>query len=236
MQETGVQERAEENGPMTFHESTPDELAAYVEAHAKDNDADSVVKAADEFCWRKHWMMNLGDLKGGIVDKVMQEAKPRTVLELGTYCGYSAVRLARFLPEGGKYYTIDPYPTAASHKLVAKAGLSDKVIFLQGTGAQVIPKLKSEHGVTEPFDLVFIDHDKPAYLSDLRLIEQHGLLHKGSYVVADNVIIFHINDYLNHVRNSGLYSSSVNHEALLEYTADTTQKDGVEVSIWKGAD
>jgi len=230
---TADQGREQAHGPLQFHENTPDNFAAYVVEHAKDGDADSVIKAADEFCWKQHWMMNLGDIKGGILDRVMEEAKPRTVIELGTYCGYSAVRLARFLPAGGKYFTIDPFPTRASHAVIKKAGLDDKVVFLHGTGAEVIPKLKSEHGV-DTVDLVFIDHDKRAYLSDLLLIEKHGLLHKGSWVVADNVLVFSINDYLNHVRNSGLYSSTVVHEAFLEYTTDTSKKDGVSVSIWKG--
>jgi len=82
--------------------------------------------------------------------------------------------------------------------------------------------------------MVFIDHAKNKYYPDLLLIEQYNLMHSGSVVVADNVIVFNINDYLNHVRNSGKYTSSVNYLATLEYddTHEEDKVDGIEVSVY----
>lgn len=58
---------------------------------------DSVIDAIDDFCEKK-WMMNLGSEKGGIVDAYLKGREIKKVLEIGGYCGYSALRFARALP------------------------------------------------------------------------------------------------------------------------------------------
>ena len=70
----------------------------------------------------------------------------------------------------------------------------------------MIPLLKSNYKI-DKLDFLFIDHIKEIYYSDLLLIENCGLLKSGSCVVADNVIVFSINKYLNHVKTSGKYDS-----------------------------
>jgi len=217
---------------MAFHQGTEERLLNYVQANAVQNDPDSVIKVVDEFCWNNHWMMHVGDVKGKIVDSVLKEANPTTILELGTYCGYSAVRMARCLSPGGKLYTIDPFLQPAAKVLIDKAGYSDRVVCLHGLAKDILPTLTELKGRV---DLVFIDHEKSAYCSDLLLIEQHQLLHAGSTVVADNVVVFHINDYLNHVRNSGSYESK-NILSVLEYSDTEKEKivDGIEISKYLG--
>jgi predicted O-methyltransferase YrrM len=79
------------------------------------------------------------------------------------------------------------------------------------------------------FDLVFLDHWKDIYKSDLQLIEQRQLLKPGSIVVADNVGKFFNPDiYLDYVRNCGHYKSE-NRPATIEYTAIP---DAVEISVY----
>ena len=229
--------RLPERGPLKFNKdpknSTEDQLAAYVLEHAEKNNPDSVVKTVDNFCWNNHWMMNLGDKKGEFVDDAIKKYKPKIILELGTYCGYSAVRMTRFLPVDGKLYTIDPTITQCAGKIIKHAGLESKIVQLQGYAEKVIPTLTQLKGKV---DMVFIDHAKDKYFPDLQLIEQHGLLHPGSVVVADNTIIFHIDDYLNHVNNSGLYVTDKPYLATLEYddTGLEERVDGIVVSVWKG--
>jgi len=212
--------RPEEAGPLQFSEGIEDKLVDYVQGNAKDNDPESVLKAVDKFCWTTHWMMHVGDLKVAIVDQAVKQylggRDSPTILELGTYCAYSTVRMARLLPEKGKIFSIDLFPRNAARKMVLKAGVQNKVVFLSGAAETVIPTLQSKYHISS-FDLVFIDHAKEAYCADLKIIEKYNLLHKGSVVIADNVVVFAINDYLDHVRNSGLYSSSVNHKGFLEY-------------------
>lgn len=224
--------RISNNGPLEFHKGIEDELAKYVLSTAK-HSPDSVIEAVDKFCWNNHWMMHVGDKKGEIVDSICQQYKPNIILEIGTYCGYSAIRMGRYLTDSGKLYTIDSSSTNCCKQLINHAGLDDKIICFHGFANNIIPYFTDLIGKV---DMVFIDHDKKMYLNDLLLIEKRGLLHKDSVVVADNVIIFKINDYLDHVRNSGLYSSSVNHLSTLEYDDSNLEEriDGIEVSVWKG--
>jgi catechol O-methyltransferase len=80
------------------------------------------------------------------------------------------------------------------------------------------------------FDLVFLDHWKDLYKSDLQLIEQRHLIGPGSIVVADNVgKIFAPEVYLNYVRNCGHYDCE-HREATIEYTS---VPDAVEISVYR---
>lgn len=106
----------------------------------------------------------------------------RTILEIGTLAGYSTIWLARALPDGGRVVTIeaDPERAALARRNVAAAGLADVVHVRTGPALDVLPH------VVGPFDLVFLDADKPnnpAYLEwTMRLTAP------GSVIVADNVI------------------------------------------------
>lgn len=225
--------RTQEHGPYTRPKGAEDKLANYVKSKITDKTPENVLKLVDEFCWNHQWMMHVGDTKGKIVTDALIKFKPKKILELGTYCAYSSILMAQYLPSDGKLYTIDPYPTNCSKVLVECAGLNDKIVFLSGFADQIIASLKLEH--KNQIDMVFVDHAKNRYLPDLLLIEQHSLLHPGSVIVADNVIVFKITDYLDHVRNSGKYSSSVNYLATLEYDNSNTDDmvDGIEISVFK---
>ena len=106
---------------------------------------------------------------------------------------------------------------------------------VNGRAQDVIPTLSSRLG-GRYIDLLFIDHIKDRYLPDLRLIEAAGLLRDGSVVCADNVVFFKLQEYLDHVRGSGLYRSSRTLTARLEYTERERKAfpDGVEVSVFAG--
>uniref|UniRef100_A0A3Q0RS41 catechol O-methyltransferase n=1 Tax=Amphilophus citrinellus TaxID=61819 RepID=A0A3Q0RS41_AMPCI len=115
----------------TLTQSTrPQRLLGAVQKNATRGDPRSVVKAIDEFCRHKEWAMNVGDEKGCILDSVVSELNPATVLELGTYCGYSTVRIASLLPPHAKLITLEFNPDYAkiACQVIAWAGLEDKVI------------------------------------------------------------------------------------------------------------
>ena len=107
----------------------------------------------------------------------------RRILEIGTLGGYSAIHLARALPEDGRLITLelDPRHAEVTRENLA-AGLSARVEVCLGRALDVLPSLATE----APFDLAFIDADKetyPAYLDwCLRLV------HPGGLIVADNVL------------------------------------------------
>ena len=73
-------------------------LAAYVTSNAVAGDLDDVIRVVDEFCYQHSVMMNVGDEKGQILDAAVRRTRPGLLLELGAYCGYSALRMARVMP------------------------------------------------------------------------------------------------------------------------------------------
>jgi len=74
-------------------------LAAYVTATARPGDLDDAIRVIDEFCRTRSVMMNVGDEKGEILDRAVERSAPGLLLELGTYCGYSGLRIARVMPQ-----------------------------------------------------------------------------------------------------------------------------------------
>ena len=195
----------------------------HVLATAPKDDPDAIIAAVDQFCSDGNPMMNLGAEKGRIVDVAINNVRAQKILELGSFFGYSATRMANRIGANGSLITIeaDPERHDVSRRMVEYAGLSNRVQLLYGRAEEVIPELQGE------FDLVLIDHYGKNYLPDLKLIETHDLLHPGSAVVADNVVAHRptVDSYLNHVRSSGSYRS----------TLHKVGGDGVEVSIWLGA-
>ncbi len=110
----------------------------------------------------------------------------KKILEVGTLGGYSAIWMARALPEGGKIITLE---LDAKHAEVAlnninEAGLSEKVEIRIGRGIDLLKTMIAENEA--PFDMIFIDADKPPYAEYFRLALQ--LSRRGTLIIADNVI------------------------------------------------
>jgi catechol O-methyltransferase len=163
----------------------------YVLAHAKPGSLDDAIRAIDQFAYQKKFLINVGDVKGRLLDAVIERQRPRRVLELGAYVGYSALRIARQLPPGGHLYSVEFNASNAelARRVLAHAGAEEKVTFLHGylgDGGATLERLKVLLGAGE-LDVVFIDHAKDAYLPDLERILAAGWLHPGSVVVADNI-------------------------------------------------
>jgi catechol O-methyltransferase len=168
-------------------------LARHVTSTAASGDLDDAIRAVAEFCYGESIMMNVGDEKGEILDAAIRRAGPRRLLELGTYCGYSALRTARVMPGGAHLYSIEFSPANAeiARRIIDHAGAGHRVTVVVGTlgdGGSTVSALESEHGF-EPgsLDFAFLDHDKDAYLPDLERIVAQGWLRTGAVVVADNV-------------------------------------------------
>jgi len=200
----------------------------FVIDHAQPGDPESVLAAMDRYALTERFLRNVGKAKGAILEQALEQSASTRVLELGGYCGYSAIRTARLLKGAdSKIVSIEKSEKFAevAQLMVDFAGLGDRVEIIVGDAGDVIPHLEG------PFDLVFIDHWKERYLPDLLLIEKHNLLHEGSVVVADNVGIFEhsVRNYLEHVRHSAHYETQ-NHKSHMEY--EDHIEDGVEISVW----
>ncbi|XP_038056180.1 catechol O-methyltransferase-like [Patiria miniata] len=211
-----------------------DRLLAYLKERAAEirGNPAALLAATDEFCYKTR-MMHVGDKKGAIVRKVVQELAPMTCLELGTFCGYSAVLMASALPEGSRFITLEADEThaAVAKEFIELAGaqVSDKVTLVVKKSEDVIPNLRKDFSV-DTLDFVFIDHWKELYVRDLKLLESHGLLRKGTVILADNMIYPGAPDYLEYVQNSEKYQTELFHSTL-EYS---DREDAVAKSIYSG--
>lgn len=174
----------------------------------------------------KESLPSIGPTKGKIIAHLIQEYKPRSILEIGTLYGYSAILVGSMLPEenSGKVITIEIDEGSANiaRKNIEDAALANKVEVIVGDALEIIPKLRGK------LDMVFLDATKNEYFKYLKFVEKN--LEKGSVVVADNVGIFErsMYDYLQYVRNSGRFNSRVL-DTELEFNKNV--KDAIEISI-----
>src|ERR1700753_2906448 len=195
----------------------------YVLKNARAGDIDDVLAAIDKFAYEKSVLINVGDEKGQLLDAAVRRANPALALELGTYCGYGALRIARAAPNA-KVYSVELAEANAinARQIWAHAGVADRVTCVVGTigdGGRTLDALAGEHGfATGTLDFVFLDHDKDAYLDDLKSILDRGWLHAGSIVVADNVKVPGSPKYREYMRQQqGKLWDTVEHKAHLEY-------------------
>jgi len=124
--------------------------------------------------------------QGKFLQVIARMCNAKRVLELGTLAGYSTIWMARSLPESGKIVTVefDPHHASVAKQNIEKAGLSDKVDIRVGKAMDVMLQLKEAK--EEPFDLIFIDADKPPYAAYFEMALT--LSRSGTVIICDNVI------------------------------------------------
>ncbi len=123
-----------------------------------------------------------GHLQGKILSMLSSMIAPQRILELGTFTGYSAICLAKTLPEGGELHTIeinDELEEFAA-RYFGKAGLAQKIIQHIGDAGNIIPQLEG------CFDLVFLDANKRKYCEHYNLV--FPKVPVGGYIIADNTL------------------------------------------------
>jgi len=164
-----------------------------------------VLEAIDEFARSKQFLMNVGEDKGKIVADLIADVKPQVMVELGGYVGYSCILFGDALRKaGGKsYFSLERNPefAAITASLVDLACLGDIVKVIVGSSDASIKRLHSSNTL-QKIDLLFLDHYKPAYLTDLKLCEELGLIVPGSVLAADNVVSLGNPPYLGYVRST----------------------------------
>ena len=164
----------------------------------------------------KQFLPIVGPDKGKILTGKVREIQPRTVLEVGTLIGYSAILIGRELPKDSLIVTIEIHKSEAkiAERNISRAKISAKVKIISGDAKKRIPEL--DHS----FDFLFIDAEKTEYYKYLKLAEEK--IHKGTVIIADNAGIFaeQMEDYLSYIRKSGKYKS----------TYVKVGQDGMEIS------
>lgn len=253
--------RDDECGVLTFHRGTEQSLINYVRNYlsgeAEETTPESVMNAVDNFCVQRHWMMHVGPEKRHQLEASLRECvssrsssgSPFVLLELGTYCGYSSVLWANALQKLGVDFHIYTVEASLEFAGVAKglidlAGLASpiSVLHLDLLQNQKLVNLLSNSVST--VDLLFIDHDKEAYLEDLQELERARLVRAGTHVVADNILFARIDDYRSYIQElaaKGIVRSRLE-KASLEYSEierrsasdPTLYEDGIgkNVTVW----
>ena len=128
-----------------------------------------------------------GQVQGRLLSMLSHMLRPKRILELGTFTGYSALCLAEGLPEDGKLVTIehnDELEDRIRHNL-ARSPLSSKIELVIGDAVEVIRSRKSEFS-NQLFDLVFMDADKREYCAYLEAV--YPLVPVGGFIIADNTL------------------------------------------------
>ena len=209
-------------------------VKSYIFENAKQSDPDSILKAMDDFAKNKRFLMNIGNEKGLLLTEELKKlGKNILILELGCFCGYSAILMAKNLGNAGKVVSLEVNRTYAKNasEIINFAGLKDKITIIEGSSDKIIGTLRYR------FDLVLLDHWKNLYKRDLMAIEKRGLLKNGSIIFADNVGKFisalvgkrgESDNYLDYVRNNNKYQNK-NIKTFLEYSK---AEDEVEISTY----
>ena len=129
-----------------------------------------------------HGRMASGHLQGRLLKMLVSMIRPKNILEVGTFSGYSAICMAEGLDEGGKVWTfeINDEMEDFTRPWIENSPVADKIDFRIGDANIEAPKL----GIT--FDLAFVDGDKRTYVETYEMVL--SLLRPGGYIIADNTL------------------------------------------------
>ena len=123
-----------------------------------------------------------GFFQGRVLSMFSKMIRPNAVLEIGTYLGYSTLCLAEGLAEGGRVISLDinEETNAVAQAFINKTAFANRIQLRLGEAVFMLPHMQG------PFDLVFIDADKPNYSNYYRLV--FDKVRPGGFIIADNVL------------------------------------------------
>lgn len=129
-----------------------------------------------------HGRMASGHLQGRLLKMIVTMIRPKNILEVGTFSGYSAICMAEGLEEGGRLYTfeINDEMEDFTRTWIEGSSVADKIDFRIGDANVEAPRLGIE------FDMAFIDGDKRTYLETYEMVLR--ILRPGSFILADNIL------------------------------------------------
>jgi predicted O-methyltransferase YrrM len=129
-----------------------------------------------------HPQMLAGHLQGKILEMISCMIRPRRILEIGTFTGYSSICLAKGLAADGRLITIekDDEITGFAEKYISRSGSADSITLMTGDAREIIP------GLADTFNLVYLDAEKDEYLDYYELV--FPKVTTGGFILADNVL------------------------------------------------
>jgi caffeoyl-CoA O-methyltransferase len=160
----------------------PQDIEQYAQEHTQDEP--QLLKDLNLETWQTVLAPRMlsGPLQGRLLSLIAQLLRPKAILEIGTYTGYSALCLAEGLAVDGVLHTIDRNAELRSlqQKYFDRSGKAHQIIAHLGDATEILPQ------IDEKFDLVFIDADKSNYLNYLNLVTP--MLRSGGLLISDNVL------------------------------------------------
>ncbi len=160
-----------------------------------------------------------------VVDNILQELKPKRILEIGTAVGYSAMCFSEYLQEGGKIDTIerDEERVKEAKENIKKVGVQNKINIMEGDAVEILPTLN------EKYDMIFIDAAKGKYPFFLQ--QALRMLNKNGVILADNILYkgYVMSDYNKHKQRTAVRN-------LREYIAEVTNNPKLETEILEVGD
>jgi predicted O-methyltransferase YrrM len=159
-----------------------EQLDRYIEAHS-DPEPDylyRLYRATNIHTIHGH--MASGHVQGRLLKMLVEMIRPKNILEVGTFSGYSALCMAEGLEDGGRVFTfeINDEMEDFTRPWIEGSALVDKIVFTIGDANVEAPKL----GIT--FDMAFVDGDKRTYVETYEMVLP--LLRHGGFIVADNTL------------------------------------------------
>jgi len=159
-----------------------EEIQNYAERHTSGES--DVLRELREHCYAHYSDSSMlsGFVQGRILSMFSRMIRPNKVLEIGTYLGYSTICLAEGLAEGGEVVSLDmnEETNAVAQNFIDKTDLGDRIQLRLGDAIFMLPHMAG------PYDLVFIDADKPNYCNYYNLV--FDKVRPGGFIIADNVL------------------------------------------------
>ncbi len=160
-----------------------------------------------------------------VIAKILDEIKPKKILEIGTAVGYSAICFSEYLQENGKIDTIerDTERVKEARENIKKAEVEKKINIYEGDAVEILPTLNDE------YDVVFIDAAKGKY--PFFLNQALRMIKPGGVIFADNILYkgYVMSDYNKHKQRTAVRN-------LREYIAEITNNEKLETEILEVGD
>ena len=196
----------------------PEKIDNYVVNHSQQEP--QLLQELSRETWQKvlNPRMLSGAFQGRVLSMISKLTQPKTILEIGTYTGYSALCLAEGLSSNGKIITIDKNEELEilQNKFFEKSGFRKQIEQKVGNALEIIPQ------INEKFDLVFIDADKSNYVNYFHLIIDK--MNSGGVILSDNVL------WSGKVVEE-LNSKDIDTKILLEYNKLMNSNDRIETVL-----
>lgn len=222
----------------------PRDFLNYIyKAVPQSGDPQKVQQAMDAFA-EVYPMYAVGGKKATVLERVLRECNAKQCLEIGSFFGYSAISIAKTLAPDARLTCLEGNPEniavmrAVLRHAFGNGAVLDRITIIEGLSTASLLAMKPNPA--QPFDFVFLDHDKDCYLKDLAILEEKGLLDKEGpcTLVADNVVFPGAPGFLEYLDDNASRWTTTIEKLPFERVGFETQwkerEDGMSISLRRG--